>query len=95
MERVETGTLKFEDDWTGVFIRGDDAFSWSRALELVLKSTVDTRDPELAIYSMQLQGLLELLRASNESNKAPDPFVIRQMAKSAAEVLVSRYSSII
>lgn len=26
-DRVETGPVKFGDDWTGVFIRGDDAFA--------------------------------------------------------------------
>ena len=25
-ERVETGALQIDDDWTGLFIRGDDTF---------------------------------------------------------------------
>jgi hypothetical protein len=25
-ERIETGALQIDDDWTGLFVRGDDAF---------------------------------------------------------------------
>ncbi len=30
--RVETGNVRFGDDWTGVFIRGDQACYWSQRL---------------------------------------------------------------
>jgi len=35
MSRVETGPLKFGDDWTGVFIRGDNALSWASYLTVM------------------------------------------------------------
>jgi hypothetical protein len=34
--RVETGPLKFGDDWTGVFIRGDDAMFTADMLRRLL-----------------------------------------------------------
>jgi hypothetical protein len=34
--RVETGPVRFGDDWPGVFIRGDNAFGWLLALDHVL-----------------------------------------------------------
>jgi hypothetical protein len=37
--RVETGPLKFNDDWTGVFIRGDNAIYYGMQLKEVLRQT--------------------------------------------------------
>ena len=31
-KRVETGPIKFGDDWAGFFFRGDDAFTWATFL---------------------------------------------------------------
>lgn len=31
--RVETGIVQFDDDWPGIFIRGDNAFFWGMALK--------------------------------------------------------------
>jgi hypothetical protein len=44
--RAETGAIKFGDDWTGVFIRGDNAATYALALSLVLAdkpSGIETR----------------------------------------------------
>lgn len=35
--RVETGVLQFNDDWPGVFIRGDNAFFYKLQLTSILK----------------------------------------------------------
>jgi hypothetical protein len=59
-ERVETGNLKFGDDWTGLFIRGDDAFAYSLLLENVLE------DKASALDKLQLKSLLELLKETME-----------------------------
>lgn len=32
-ERIETGPLKFGDDWCGIFIRGDDCGRFLKAFE--------------------------------------------------------------
>lgn len=34
--RVETGPVRFGDDWTGVFIRGDNAFGYIMAIDRAL-----------------------------------------------------------
>jgi hypothetical protein len=59
-ERVETGNLKFGDDWTGLFIRGDDAFAYALFLEKVLEDKADVLD------KIQLKSLLVLLRGTLE-----------------------------
>lgn len=35
--RPETGVMQFGDDWPGIFIRGDNAFAYSLALETASK----------------------------------------------------------
>jgi hypothetical protein len=64
MTRPETGPMKFGDDWTGVFIRGDDAF----AVGLYLRNTLDAAPPELGVGVMMLRGLQKKLEASDERN---------------------------
>jgi hypothetical protein len=34
--RIETGPIRFDDDWPGVFIRGDNAFYFAACLRDVL-----------------------------------------------------------
>jgi hypothetical protein len=69
--RAETGTMKFGDDWTGVFLRGDDAFGYANALSDILNSTPaeDMRD---VIARSMLTGLLDVLRASDERTADKD-----------------------
>ena len=43
-ERVETGAVKFGDDWPGLFVRGDDAFQLAQAIKDVLA------DPRCVIH---------------------------------------------
>lgn len=39
IERIETGSLQFGDDWAGVFIRGDNAVDYANILnEIELKA---------------------------------------------------------
>jgi hypothetical protein len=47
-KRVETGVVLFDDDWPGVFIRGDDAFAFGIALQ-----GLDSDDP-------MIQSLIKL-----------------------------------
>ena len=61
MSRVETGPLKFEDDWTGTFIRGDDSLGFAFAIRSIIEDIEEGREPnpiEL-IYLKQLMHLLE------------------------------------
>lgn len=50
--RIETGALKFGDDWPGVFIRGDEAIAFVQLIHHVSKSA----------ESADLEGLRELER---------------------------------
>lgn len=52
--------MKFGDDWTGVFIRGDNAAGYAMALACVLDGVPDPFAPAI------LRGLLATLRNSNE-----------------------------
>ena len=58
--RVETGPMKFGDDWTGVFIRGDNAGGYALALSALLDGFGNP------IVVAQLRGLYSLLARSNE-----------------------------
>jgi hypothetical protein len=61
--RAETGTMRFAEDWRGVFIRGDNAFGYAMYLKSVLAG-----DPAAEAYKHGLQGLLDLLLSSDERN---------------------------
>lgn len=64
-ERVETGVVRFGDDWPGVFLRGDDAFDFF----LTLKYLSDMNGPLIyrKIAETSLRRLLRLMAESNES----------------------------
>jgi hypothetical protein len=64
--RVETGPVKFGDDWTGVFIRGDNAFGMAMGLRALLSGASAPRSllhNTLAVVT--LTGLIELLESAN------------------------------
>jgi hypothetical protein len=58
--RVETGPIRFGDDWPGVFIRGDNALAFANVLEQVLRLHVP--EANWTARSM-LGGLLSDLRS--------------------------------
>lgn len=67
--RVETGSLTFGDDWPGCFIRGDDAFAYSQALQVLLnkaRAKLQTHEGHQDIESfaavLTLENLLQVLR---------------------------------
>ncbi len=62
MPRVETGVVRFGDDWPGLFIRGDNAFAYARYLEEVLKHVEGTSALALA----NVRDLLALLGSTRE-----------------------------
>jgi hypothetical protein len=55
--RVETGPLQINDDWPGVFIRGDSAFNYAFQLEALLAN------PDDLIAKTVMQGLADLLNS--------------------------------
>lgn len=69
--RVETGPVRFDDDWPGVFIRGDQALHFGCTLNAVLGSA-GLIDP---IYQAVLRGLQETLMScecKEETNESAD-----------------------
>lgn len=80
--RVETGVMKFGDDWPGVFIRGDDAFACAEALQTLLDkarkdlSTIEGSH-DLASFTavLSLEPLLRDLRDSNVGSPKSSHYV--------------------
>lgn len=65
--RVETGPVRFGDDWPGTFIRGDDAFAYALYLRMLLD---DKLHPSNAIAKGVLYGLLAALESSRLNGEA-------------------------
>lgn len=59
-QRVESGPIRFGDDWPGVFIRGDDAAMYALHLYHFIRSRKHD-----AITLGIVQGLLDALRQSD------------------------------
>ena len=65
-DRVETGPIRIGNDWTGVFIRGDDALP----MAMYLRHLLDNYDPKLNMEDAHalsmLYSHLELLESCVE-----------------------------
>lgn len=70
--RPETGPMEFEDDWRGIFIRGDSALMgylpWLNIAIEKLKSNDDG-----PLITMQLEALAQLLESANHHDKTQTP----------------------
>ncbi len=64
MTRPETGPMQFGDDWPGVFIRGDNAAYYARAIDILLWG--DKVDP---VALAALGGLNETLKSSSATSR--------------------------
>lgn len=63
--RIETGAVQFDDDWHGIFIRGDNAMFYS----LIVKQAVEQlkKDKSYSIIDrIQLEALADLLHQCDE-----------------------------
>ena len=69
-QRAETGVMQFDNDWPGVFIRGDNALMYAIALRCLL----DTQQTEtdVPIAHKIVEGLATLLESS-DTRKKPAP----------------------
>lgn len=63
--RVESGPLQINDDWPGVFIRGDNAMFYGMALRDLLSLMRHNKDMHGMITASSLYGLTELLASCN------------------------------
>lgn len=60
--RAETGVIKFGDDWSGVFIRGDHALYYATILEKIPETELNP------LELMTLKSLRELFLSCAEPN---------------------------
>jgi hypothetical protein len=69
-ERVQTGKMQFENDWPGIFIRGDDALNYAAAIR-ILFAAGEFRDlePDGGCRST-LSELAELLESCRVKSKS-------------------------
>ncbi len=68
--RAETGVMQFEEDWPGVFIRGDNAAMWAMALREVLSES--EASTKFAYSHVMVKGLVDLL-TSSDTRSNPNP----------------------
>ena len=70
LNRVETGVVQFEDDWPGVFIRGDNAMNFAGALTNLLEVVEATsiKVGRGTIAHRTVESLLNLLESSHVGN---------------------------
>jgi hypothetical protein len=57
-ERVETGPIRFGNDWAGLFIRGDNAAHYAYILGMLLEGKIPENDFFTEMYVKNLQQLL-------------------------------------
>jgi hypothetical protein len=65
--RCETGVVRFEEDWPGVFIRGDNALHYAFELQTALEGLKNGILPHKIIL-MGLEDLCQLLNSCKASN---------------------------
>jgi len=68
-DRVETGTVKFGDDWRCVVIRGDNAFGYANLISEAIAML--QHDDHAVIMVAGLRNLERLLTSADERVTAP------------------------
>lgn len=85
--RPETGTMRFGDNWTGVFLRGDDAFLFWVQLDTAIRA-IESGQMPLPVTTRILRSLADLLQLSDERRAHPE----RPPAQIAELLMVERHS---
>ncbi len=67
-DRVETGALEINDDWPGVFIRGDNAMHYAISVKQAL-TMLDACDPEYKQIDMFVRSALKSLQSLLASSR--------------------------
>jgi hypothetical protein len=60
-ERAETGPLRINDDWAGIFIRGDNALYYCEMLKLVLEQIPEEEKNKFKGVNSTVESLISLL----------------------------------
>lgn len=82
--RVETGAVRFGEDWPGVFLRGDDAFAFAVHLAAYLSGD------RSALTAEVLQGYLATLRSCRLPRPAGDVGEVVRLGPARACLLTGR-----
>jgi hypothetical protein len=69
-ERTPTGALQFDDDWPGVFIRGDDALGYAKMLRDILSGRFTPDMIRTLPPGSRLHGFIDLLESCSTLVKA-------------------------
>jgi hypothetical protein len=71
LPRIETGPVQFEEDWPGLYIRGDNAYAFAGALDTLLHAvTIDESTPiHVRIAHAMTQGLMSDLNNTHVRSK--------------------------
>ena len=62
--RPDTGPMAFGEDWTGIFLRGDEACYFAFQLGIILEMNLDIEP----IAKKYIEGLQKVLSACNEKD---------------------------
>lgn len=83
--RIETGVIQFDDDWPGVYIRGDDAFKYAFSIRNFVEYVSDGYK---AIDPFALSVLLDLLKLLEQSNMQNENHRINQKIETKSVMVV-------
>jgi len=64
-KRLETGKIRCDDDWSGVFIRGDEALGHATSIDFTLSDIKNIIHP---VNREMLEALREVLKSASEHN---------------------------
>lgn len=83
MERVETGVVQFEDDWPGVFIRGDNAAFLAMQIRLIEREIVAKPivGSQPFVAKAALNSLIRLLESSNMGSGTFDATQVQKITR--------------
>ena len=59
--RVSTGAIQFQDDWPGLFVRGDDALGLLSAIRQLAARVEVHVDPVVALALARLQSVADII----------------------------------
>jgi hypothetical protein len=86
--RVESGAIRFGDDWPGLFLRGDDAFMHASSIQIVVRELVKRYGKEnvpldMLIAIKELAGLADTIRGEVDIGKT----VIESLSDEVATII--------
>jgi len=67
--RVETGPVRFGNDWGGLFIRGDNAFAIKIQIEVLQQAMEDLDENKIDLQQFQNRAFLPMIELANLKKK--------------------------